>query len=135
TLLSRALHGAHHTAVHHEGPDVNTTAFLDEFLHDHTGLQAVERLADRHGRLLRLGQHHAQPLRAFQQLDDAGRPADIVHDAAHILAVVGEHRLGDAHTAAGEDLHAAQLVAAAHQRLALGGGEHLHHLELPHDRR
>ncbi len=31
-----------------------------------------------------------------------------------------------------QDLEAAELVAAAHQGLALGGGEDLHHLELAH---
>src|SRR5690606_29115215 len=106
----------------------HTSAFLDELLNDHPGPEAVERFAYRHRGLLRFGQHHAQSLCALEELDDARGTADIVHDAAHVLAVVGEHRFWDADPAAGKDLHAPELVAAAHQRLTFGGGEHLHHL-------
>src|SRR5262249_12700273 len=119
---------------HHEGPHVLAPRFLDELLHDHARLEAVERFDHRDGGLLRVGQHHAEALRALEQLDDAGRTTHAVHHAGHVLAVVGEHRLGHAHPATAEDLQAAELVTAAHQRLAFGGGEHLHHLELAHHR-
>ena len=82
------------------------------------------------GRGGRLRQDHAAPLRALQQLDDAGRAADLLD---HVLGAArpvreGRHRQADAF--ARQELQRPQLVARAADRHALVEGEDALHLEL-----
>ena len=83
--------------------------------------------------LLGLGQHHADALGAFEQLDDQRRAADHVQQIVRVARRVGEagHRQADA--LARQQLQRAQLVARAGDRHRFVHGIHAHHLELAHD--
>ncbi len=53
-------------------------------------IEAANRFDDRSGGLIRLRQYDADPLGAFDQFDDAGRPADRFDDAIHVFGRIGD---------------------------------------------
>jgi hypothetical protein len=95
----------------------------------------VKSFDHRFGGLVGFGQHHAQPLGAFQQFDDQRRTAHLAHQVLAVFGIVGKSRFGHAQSGARKDLHAAQLVARAHDGLRGHGTFHFHHLKLAHHRR
>ena len=69
-------------AADHQHADVGAAGLLDVLLHQDVHVGGAEGLDDGLGRGRRLGQDHAAALRALQQLDDAGRAADLLD---HVL--------------------------------------------------
>ena len=105
-LAGRALplHRGDHLAADHDAADVRALGFLDEFLHQDVGVQPLEGLDHRLGRVRRLRQHHADALGAFQQLDHQRRAAAHLDQLAGRLRVVGEAGDRQADAALGEQL-------------------------------
>ena len=129
--LARAHHAGHDLAADDQRADVGAAGLLDVLLHQDVHVGGAERLDDRLGRGRRLGQDHAAALRALEQLDDAGRAADLLD---HVLGAArpvreGGHRQADA--LARQQLQRAQLVARAADGDALVQREDALHLELP----
>jgi hypothetical protein len=90
--LGLALHGRDHLVADDEAADVGAAGLLDVLLHQDVGLQPHEGLDHALGRLLRLGQHHADALGALQQLDDQRRAADHLDQVSMSSGASGRSR-------------------------------------------
>ncbi len=131
--LSYAAHGADHLIADDKGPDIAPFAFGNELLDQHVLLLALQQFDDGLRRLHRLGQQHADPLRAFKQFDDDRRAADTFDRRQHVLLVAHERRLRNADVVSAENLQAAQLVTRIGDTRRRIGAEDIHLLKLSYD--
>ena len=130
-LAPGSLHGRNDLAADDQSADVAAFGFLDELLHQDGDFGAVEGLDHRLRRFVGFAEHHADALRAFEQLDDHRRAADDLDDLVGAPGVVGERGDRQADAVAGEDLQGAQLVARAADGHRFVERKDAHHLELP----
>ncbi len=94
--LGDAAHGGDDAVADDEGADVASLALGDKLLDEHVLAGGLERLDDRLGDLLGVGEDDADALRAFQQLDDDRRAADAGDRGQDVAAVADEAGGGDA---------------------------------------
>src|SRR5262245_3823857 len=91
--------------------EVVTAGFLDVLLHEDVHVGSAKRLDDGFGRGRRFRQDHAAPLRALEQLDDAGRATDLLDHIFGATGILGKGGDRQANALARQQLQRAQLVA------------------------
>ena len=100
-----ALHGCHDLATDQQSADVGATGFPDELLHQDVHIGAAKGLDNPFGRLVGFRQHHADALRALQQLDHYRHPARQFKHHFHLLGIMGKGGDRQAKANTREQLH------------------------------
>ena len=135
-LAARRLppHGSDDPIADDQRTDVAPPRFRDELLQKDLLPQVPEGPED----ALHLGRavrdHHADALRALDQLEDRRKAAHLRDQVANVAAAAREHGARDAHTGRGQLLQGRQLVAAARDRRGIVEQRYTHGLEVAHDR-
>ena len=112
-FLALAHHRSYDLVTDDEAPDVGPTRLLDELLDHEISLQAPERLDHALRRLARLGEHHADALRALEELDNDRRSTDELEEVIGVSRSTREPGHGQADALARQQLKRPQLVAGA----------------------
>jgi hypothetical protein len=102
-----------------------------ELLYEDGDIGAVKSLDHRFGRLVGFAQHHADTLRALQELDDDRGPTDNIQDIIGPRGIVGEGGDRQSHTIARQQLQGTQFIARTADGYGLVHRIDAHHLELP----
>ena len=117
-------------AADDERADVRTVGFVDELLDQDVLIQPMKRVDDRAGGPFRLGQHDADALRAFNQLDDHRRPVHETDAIADMVGLAGEYGRRHVDVAPTEHLQRSQLVSGPGDGSRSVQAINAHHLEL-----
>ena len=95
-----ALHRGDDPSADHDGADIAAARFLDELLNQNIHLYATEGLDNGLRGLMSLPEHNADPLCAFEQLDNDRRAAGHLDHLLRAFRIVREGRDGQPDTPA-----------------------------------
>ena len=128
--LRHATHRGDDASPDDDRAHVASAALAHEALHEHVLLREVERLDERERHLVRLGEHHADALRAFEQLHDERRGTEALEHRGKRATITRVDRGRDRNVVTREELERAQLVARRRDRVRAVEREHAQVLEL-----